>query len=255
MQDQAFAYRGREVRSSRVLRPCRPLARPVQGLLFDMGDVLYDATLWRRWLLQLLTRLGLHTNYRSFFYLWDHEYVADVYRGRRDFCEAFQTFLLAAGLSRGQIDEVHAACKARRCQWEATARPLPGVKATLPKLRAAGLTLGVLSDSEHPGPELAGQLDRMGMAGMFAAVVSSRDLGRTKPEAHCYESALAAMRLDARQTAFVGHDAEELAGAARAGMQTIAFNFDQEALADVYLTRFDELVDVVLAPALLAAAG
>ena len=29
------------------------LARPAGGLLFDFGDVLYDATVWRRWLLVL----------------------------------------------------------------------------------------------------------------------------------------------------------------------------------------------------------
>lgn len=36
-------------------------SRKTLGLLFDMGDVLYDATVWRRWLLQLLHKMGLHT--------------------------------------------------------------------------------------------------------------------------------------------------------------------------------------------------
>lgn len=29
-----------------------PHFRNVRGLVFDMGDVLFDATVWRRWLLQ-----------------------------------------------------------------------------------------------------------------------------------------------------------------------------------------------------------
>ena len=41
---------------------------------------------------------------------------------------------------------------------------------------------------------------------------------------------------------------------ARAGLQLFAFNFDAEARADVYLIRFDELLDLVSA-ASPAAAG
>ena len=231
-----------------------PSLRPVRGLLFDPGDVLYDATLWRRWLLQLLSRLGLRTNYRSFFYLWDHEYLADVYRGKRDFHQAMKSFLLAAGLSHGQIDEVEMACKGRRCQDEAAARPLAGTKATLRTVRASGTILGVLGNYDHPAAELAGHLDHLGLGGLFDAVVSSFDLGTTLPDPACYHAALAAMRLPPEQVAFVGHDSEELAGAAQVGMQTIAFNFDPEAQADVYLVRFDELLDLASA-ASRAAAG
>jgi HAD superfamily hydrolase (TIGR01509 family) len=231
------------------------LPHPVQGLLFDMGDVLCDATLWRRWLLQLLGRLGLHTHYRSFFYIWDHDYLVDVHCGQRVFGEAFSAFLLSAGLSRGQIDEVQAACKTRRDQWEATARLLPGVKSTLYRLHGQQLTLGVLSDSEHSGEVLASRLERLGLHGLFTAVVSSVDIGRTKPDPTCYQTALEAMRMDRDRVAYVGHDAEELAGAARFGLTTIAFNYDQESQADVYLHRFEGLLDLLPAPSSFAAAG
>jgi HAD superfamily hydrolase (TIGR01509 family) len=217
----------------------------VAGLLFDMGDVLYDATLWRRWLLRVLSQLGVHTNYRSFFHIWDHDFLDDVYRGRREFCEAFQAFLLSVGLSPGQIDEVEAACQARRNEWEQTARPLPGVKSTLAKLHAAGVPKGVLSDSECSGAVLGERLERLGLGGMFTTVVSSIDLERIKPDPACYHAALRAMGLSADQVAFVGHDAEELAGAARVGMPTIAFNHDADAEADVFLTRFCELFALV----------
>ena len=231
------------------------LPRPVSGLLFDMGDVLYDATAWRRWLLQVLGRLGLHTNYRSFFTIWDRDFLDDVHRGRREFSEAFRAFLRSAGLSCGQIDEVDAACRARRSQWEVTARLLPGVKTTLGRLRAAGCTLGVLSDSEHPAAVLGERLERLGLGGLFAAVVSSIDLGRIKPDPLGYLTALQGMQLGAKGVAFVGHDAAELAGAAKVGMQTIAFNFAPDARADVFLTRFDELLELVDVPPASAATG
>jgi HAD superfamily hydrolase (TIGR01509 family) len=231
------------------------LTRPVRGLLFDAGDVLYDATIWRRWLLQLLRRIGLYTNYLSFYHLLDHDFMADVYRGRRPFAEAFQAFLLSAGLSRAQIDEVEAACKARRNQWEATARPLPGVKSTLARLQAAGIAMGVVCNSEYPATVLRERFNRFGIGGFFPAIVSSIDLGHIKPEAVCYLSALGAMNLDAAEVAFVGHDTAELDGARRVGMQTIAFNFDRDAQADVFIARFEELVELVVNQPRYAAAG
>lgn len=221
------------------------LPRAISGLLFDMGDVLYDATLWRRWLLRVLSRLGLHTNYRSFYHVWDHDFLDDVHRGRREFSEAFGAFLRSAGLSAGQIDEVKAACQARRGQWEQTARLLPGVKATLTKLHASGVVMGVLSDSEHPAVVLLERLRRLGVGDFFKAVVSSTDLERIKPDPVCYRTVLEAMELSAEQVAFVGHDTEELAGAAKAGLSTIAFNYDPDAKADVFLARFEELLQLV----------
>lgn len=219
--------------------------RLVEGLLFDMGDVLYDATGWRRWLLQLLARMGLHTRYRSLFRIWDDEFLDDVHRGRREYGEAFQAFLLSIGLSRGQIDEVQAASLARKRELERHARPLPGVRGTIERLASRGVTLAVLSDSEQNADELGAQLRRLGLGGRFSAVLSSIDIEYTKPSPVCYRAALTAMDLAAEQVAFVGHDGAELAGARAVGLLTAAFNYDAGAKADHYLTRFDELLDLV----------
>jgi HAD superfamily hydrolase (TIGR01509 family) len=236
-------------------RPAAAGAHPVRGFVFDMGDVLYDATVWRRWLLKLLGRIGVHTTYRCFFQVWDHEYLRDVHRGRRDFCEAFQSFLLSVGLTRAQIDEVEAACQARRRQLEASARPLPGVKATIARLRGAGVPMAVLSDSERRSCALVEQLNRFGLRDMFDAVLSSVELEETKPAAVCYLAALERIDLSPAEAAFVGHDAEELAGARAVGMQTVAFNFDSAAEADMYLARFEDLQDLVGQSRSFAAAG
>jgi HAD superfamily hydrolase (TIGR01509 family) len=210
-----------------------------------MGDVLYDATAWRRWLVKLLARMGLQTHYRGFYQVWDHDYLDEVHRGRRDYHEAFRTFLRSAGLSRGQVDEVEAASHARKRELETGARPLPGVRPTLKLLSEAGLVLAVLSDSESPADQLRQRLARLGLAQYFGPVVSSVELGRTKPDSFCYRSAVAAMNLPAEQVAFVGHDAGELRGARRAALRTIAFNFDPEAVADYYLDRFEQLLPLV----------
>ena len=231
------------------------LERPIQGLLLDNCDTLYDATGWRRWLLQVLRRLGLHTNYRCFFHVWDEDYLDAVHRGERDLCDAFRAFLQAIGLSRGQVDEVATACETRRKRWESEARPLPGVKKTLQRLAAAGVPMAVVSDSEQTAAELRRHLEGMGLRGLFAAVVTSRDLGQTKPEAVCYEAALDVLRLHAGQVAFVGHDTKELSGAAQLGMQTIGFNCWPETEADLVLSRFNELAELIDLRAERSAAG
>jgi HAD superfamily hydrolase (TIGR01509 family) len=236
------------------LRPAR-LPRPIDGLVFDMGGVLYDDTVWRRWLLRVLGQLGLHANYRSFYRLWDRQYLGDVHRGQREFSAAFGEFLRSVGLSPAQIDEVQAACQARRRSLEASIRPLPCVKTTLARLRQSGLVLAALTDSEYSSSILAERLERIGLGGLFGTVLSSIDLGHTRPEPVCYLTALAAMKLSASQVAFVGHDREELEGAAQVGMGTIAFNFDADARADVFIARFEQLAEVIDGPRSYAAAG
>ena len=227
----------------------------VLGLLFDMGDVLYDATVWRRWLIQLLRRFDLHLDYTTLFQSWDRHYLRDVHCGKRPLCDAFCEFMGSIGLAKPQIDEIELACRSRRHQLEREAKPLPGVRATIGRLHESGLKLGVLSDSQYSGEQLQEQLHRFGMGGLFMAVVSSLDLGQTKPAPACYLQALKQMGTAACETVFVGHDTEELAGAGAVGMRTIAFNFDPDASADVYIARFEELIQEVVKPTGLASAG
>lgn len=217
----------------------------VSGLLFDGDDVLYDATMWRRWLLQLLGRLGLHTHYDAFYRVWEREFLDEVNQGRRDYWEALRAFLKSSGLSRGQIDEVVAASHARHRQLQESARPLAGVLATTAQLSGSGIPMAVLCNSPMPAAKLETLLGKLGLAGRFQAVLSSVDLGYTKPAAESYRAALDAMHMDASQVAFVGHDTIELHGAAEAGLSTIAINHAIDAKADIYLDRIEQLLSAV----------
>jgi HAD superfamily hydrolase (TIGR01509 family) len=231
------------------------LPHGVRGLMFDFGGVLYDDTVWRRWLLRLLSRLGLHAHYSSFFHVLDHEYLVSVYSGRESFCDALSRFLRAAGLSCGQVGEVLAACQGRRRELEQSTRPLPGVRGTLSRLRSMDVVLGLLSDSELSAGELREWLCRFATPDTFRAVVSSADVGCTKPTPLCYQRTLAEMDMPAEAVAYVGHDPAELAGARRLGMSTIAYNAPPETVADVAIDRFEQLSDVVVSAKPLAAAG
>ena len=218
--------------------------RPIHGLLLDAGNVLYDDTAWRRWLLRLLMRLGLRTEYGPFFRVFERDFLDPVHRGQRPFSDALDAFLISAGLSAGQAEEVHRALDSHRRRSDAGHRPLIGVRKTVAQLHAGGMKLGVLCNSEHSGKAIRQQLAELLGESPWAAVLSSRDLGCTMPDAACYRAALAALQLPAAEVAFVGHDARELRGAAVQGLATIAFNSDRDARADVYLQRFEDLIEL-----------
>lgn len=229
-----------------MTQPLHELPLPgVVGLIFDMGDVLIDATAWRRWLLRAIAEYGLTPPYRSFFAIWDRDYLDDVHRGAREYGEALRSFLSATGLTKQQIGELLAASAQHKPAIEAETRPFPGVRQTLWRLYGDGIPLAVLSDSESSSAIIRRRLVQLGIGDCFQAVVSSRDLGLTKPDKRAYLAAATELKLMPLQLAFVGHDAEELLGARRAGMRTVAFNFEQDAAAERYLARFEDLLDVV----------
>ena len=245
---------GVDASSACCLQP-RRLPRPVRGALFDVDGVLYDDSAWRRWLHRLIGQLGFHTPYPDLFRAWDREHLASVQRGERTFCAAFRDFLRSAGLREPQIDEVQGACHARRRDAENDLRALPGVKTALARLRQMGLALGAVANSEHSAAELAARLERIGLGNQFGAVISSFDLRRNLPDRAVYQAALDALGLPAGDTAYVGHDADELAGAAAVGMPTVAVHFDRDARADAFLARIEELAQALTPYSPLAAAG
>ncbi len=217
-------------------------AGPVSGMIVDMPDVLYDATLWRRWLLRLVNQLGRRFEYAEFYRDWDAHYLCDVNRGRREFGEAFQAFLLSVGLSWAQIDEVEAASRIQRRNLELNVRPLPGAAKALAGLTARGVTLVAWADLPFPAEKLAERLDRLTIGHLVSQVLSSFDLECVQPSPECYLAMLDALHLPTEECVYLGHDAAHLAGAKAAGMRTIAINYRTPTVADAHLAHLDELV-------------
>jgi HAD superfamily hydrolase (TIGR01509 family) len=232
-----------------------PLRSPVPialaALVVDLDHVLYDASPWQRWLLQLLNRIGLHTHYQCFFRTFERDYLDGVYRGQSDYWEALREYLIAAGVSKGRTEEVLAAAHGKHRELWHDVRPLPGVAGTLAQLTSRGVRLAVLSNSAEPAAEIEDKLQRLGIAGRFEVVLSSRDLRVAKPTPECYQAALRALDLSGEDVGFIAHATLELAGAGLAGMTTFAINHSADAEADIFLDRFEQLLQHVL-PATLA---
>lgn len=230
-----------------------PLA--ARGIVFDFGGVIYDDTVWRLCFCQFLGKLQLGRNCDGLFDVWRREHAVRVFRGETDFRLAFRAFFTALGLEPPLVEEVEAACRGERRRLLELIRPVPGVKRTLVRLREAGLSVGLLSDSEHSGPEIRLRLARFGLDRFFDAVVSSRDTGVTKPSPAGYRKVVERMELAADEVVFVGHDPRELAGAAAVGMLTAAVNYPPQTSADVHLPSIESLPGLICLGCAAAAAG
>jgi phosphoglycolate phosphatase-like HAD superfamily hydrolase len=228
-----------------LLRRLRDPNPPIAGLLLDSGGVLYDDTVWLRWLLKLVTRLGLHTHYTAFFRVWQREYMQRIKLGEMEYWQALRLFLRAAGLSNGQIDEVEAAGHARRRDCETEIYPFPGVVNVLSRLRDLGVQLTLFSSGCLDSDALRQQLAQLGLAEYFVHVLAGFELERTEPGPGGVERAVSLVGVAPGQLCYVGRDTNALAEASAAGLRTVAVNYDDDAEADTYIGHFDQLLEAL----------
>jgi phosphoglycolate phosphatase-like HAD superfamily hydrolase len=221
------------------------LTSPVDALVFDLDGVLYDHTTWQRWLLQLLGKLGLHTNYTLFFRVWDCDYAQQVAWGNLPYWTALRSFLLATGLSSGQVDEVEAAGRSRFSAAEQRIRPFPNVRSSLRQLSLRGLKLNLVTAFPWTRQQLTDRLGRLEIVNLFSYTASARDWPQTTPAKQRLAESLDAAGLDSARTAYVGRLNGELQAAAELGMPTIAFNQEPDASADFQLEQFDTLPHMI----------
>jgi HAD superfamily hydrolase (TIGR01509 family) len=215
-----------------------------RAVIFDMGDVFFDATVWRRAMADCLRRRNVAVDYRGFCRRWEAKLV-DVYVGRREYWNALEELLAEFGLSEAAQKEVLDFAQAKAGAVEN--RPLfEGVAETLARLKEAGLRLAVLSDTESREPRVRQRLARLGIESCFDAVVTSVDIGHVKPSPAAYAAALARLHVTAAEALFVGHDQAELDGTRDCGLATVAFNHARGVAADHCIRRFEELLPLVV---------
>jgi len=122
---------------------------------------------------------------------------------------------------------------------------LPGAREAVERV-AARLPIGLASSSNREVIDLV--LERMGVASLFAATVSSEEVGRGKPAPDVYLEAARRMGVDPREAAAVEDSANGIRSAHAAGLRVYAIpnaHFppapDALALADEVLPDLDAL--------------
>jgi aminoglycoside 3-N-acetyltransferase len=215
------------------------------GVIFDVGDILYDASLWRRWVTEQLQSLGADVTYEQLVARWE-ALLVDVYRGRADYWERFRQLLRDHGLDAAQVEAMVEGAKEKGAVVQVDRKPFPGVPETLARLAAEGVKLAALSDSENGEEGVRGILRQLGIEQHFDAVIASRDIGFVKPQPEAYAAAVEALDLPKDRCVFVGHDIDELTGVQEVGIFGIGYNSHPDAPCDVRIGPFAELGGVVL---------
>ncbi len=213
------------------------------AIIFDMGDIFFDATLWRRSLTAYLQQTGVAIDYPTLCQQWETKLVP-VYRGECAYWSAFRHWLGELGLNASEIAQIETFARKKASEVE-TRTLFDGVAETLAQLKAAGTKLAVLSDTESPETQVRHLLAKLGIERYFDAVVTSVDVGHAKPAPEAYACVLKRLGASPSETAFVGHDAEELEGALRSGLTAIAFNCEPSvAPQSLHLSHFSGLLAV-----------
>lgn len=220
-------------------------AKPkISALIFDVGDILYDASVWRKWLTKQIDAMGHSVTYPQLVQSWERLLV-EVYEGKAEYWPTFTKLLTELGVPESKHEDLISKSKQKGQDVQVDREPMPGVPDTLRQLSEQSIKLVALSDTESGESGVRRTLDQLGIESYFTAVITSRDIGHAKPSAEAFDAAIHATGHDKSQCGFVAHDVDELEGAQTHDLFAIAYNYDPKAPADVFLDHFSDLLSVV----------
>ena len=216
------------------------LERDVKAIFFDAGDILYY-------------RPNKQENFKKF--LHGKTYSPDpelerkskeirelAFQGKLDRHEYYkQTVMLYGFTDEQQIAEGVSALDLD----DDTVAIFDGVPETIKTLKEKGYILGIITDTALPYTIKLKWFEKYGFGHLWDVIISSKDLGVRKPASLLYEEAISQTGLTPCEAVFVGHKAYEIEGARKIGFKTIAFNYEESAVADKYIDNFKDLIDVL----------
>lgn len=123
-----------------------------------------------------------------------------------------------------------------------TVKIMDGVPETIHALKQKGFCLGIITDTAMSFTRKLNWFDQHGFGRVWDCVISSKEIGVRKPSPLMYEKALSQVGVKASEAVFIGHKKSELDGARAVGLITIAFNYDEGAMADYYIENFVDLL-------------
>lgn len=215
--------------------------RHVRALFFDAGDILYYRPIKEKRLKEFLIGKTLKPNPNLAEEIKRLRELA--FQGKLDRLEYYRSVVRLYGITDEALVEEGARAQALD---DDTVAIYEGVPETINSLKQQGYLLGIITDTALPISTKLNWFEQHGFGHVWDVVISSKDMGVRKPAPILYEEALQVCHVDACETAFVGHKAYELEGARAVGMKTIAYNFEEESVADAYIQNFRDLLTIPL---------
>jgi FMN phosphatase YigB (HAD superfamily) len=130
-------------------------------------------------------------------------------------------------------------------------RPLEDCASRVEAFRRSGLRLALVSNTSSSPALLSAYLNRIGLGGLFDAVVFSVELGWRKPDPKTYLAALDALDITPGEALFVGDRLlQDVIGPQAVGMRAVlTHEFRQEAVGHArplaVIQRLDDLHNVI----------
>jgi putative hydrolase of the HAD superfamily len=202
---------------------------PPRAILFDLGDTLCASVFHPEAWAATLSSLAPHALDLPPDLEQQTRQLADEFRryGKAGLCELRVEAWLRHLHDRLGVDIPGPPADVGLAFWQATSRmtPEPGVAGLLERLSAAGLPLGVVSNSMFGAAVLRWELARHGLDAHFRLLLSSADYGLRKPHPSMFHTAVARLRLSPQEVWFVGDDfTNDVLGAAQAGLTPVWYN-------------------------------
>lgn len=213
----------------------------VKAIFFDAGDILYYRPQKDKFLNEFLACRVHHPapNFEE-----ERKRIKDLaFSGQMKRHEYYRELIKLYGINDPQ--EIEEGMRAIS-KDDNTVAIVEGVPETINALKEKGYLLGIITDTAMPFTRKLNWFDEHGFGRVWDVVISSKEMGVRKPAPSMYEEALIQTGVKPTEAVFVGHKTHELDGAHAVGMKTVAFNFDPDARADVYIEKFRDLLDLSL---------
>jgi HAD superfamily hydrolase (TIGR01509 family) len=218
----------------------------VKCILYDLGDILFEAHFWRKWMWKYFLKNSYYKEPFPEFYDYYEENLMQVYKGGEQYWVAYNSML--DDLKLKEKHEFVKFSKYVKHNIENNRELYPHVAETISYLQLQGIKNVILSDNERGGSYIRQSiLKKFNVESLIDMVVTSKDMGVTKPANLMYKHALKAYGIRNNEAIFVGHDCDEIRGAAKCGIATIEFNnyLNRETNADFKIKKFSEIKTIV----------
>jgi HAD superfamily hydrolase (TIGR01549 family)/HAD superfamily hydrolase (TIGR01509 family) len=228
----------RSITSQQKSKPIsnQKMNKSIRALLFDAGDILYYRPRKRKHLIEFLKQLGLekiHVNENERKTL-----EQQAFQGQISHQEYKKAIIGLHGITKP--DQIREGIKVLE-QEDNDIDFFEGVRETLYLLKEKGFLLGVITDTAAPLNVKISWFEKGGFGDVWDAIITSKEKGFRKPDPRIYQAALHQLGVTAEEAVFIGHKISELDGAKTVGIKTIAFNYEDGAVADSYISQFSEL--------------
>jgi len=214
----------------------------VKGIFFDAADIFYYRPMsTSNYAQSLLKQMGYGTEPSVEDWLRQQALLSQANRGEVGPDEYWDQILLMRGVASFEERKI---LTGKINAYSDNVLPIPGGREALAGLKQRGFVLGIVTDTIYPVERKMRWLEQVGVAEFIDVVACSTVLGAHKPDSAMYLNAVQQAHLTSDESAFVGHDAQELDGARRAGLATVAVNCDLDARADYYAQSLVDLLNV-----------